>query len=207
MKDLEFIQRCIRSDGAAWDEFLRKYSRLIYNYIRSVLNIRGYAFRQHIVEDVFQEIIFSLIKDNFAKLRSFKGKNRCSFASWLRQVTVNYTIDHLRKPKAKLYSIDQANPDGLSFKEIICERGSLPAEALSKKETAASLIDCIQQLPAEDKYLLELNLNQGLSLNEIKEHLGVSRGALDMRRSRIIQRLKDCFVGKGFAFEMNLSEL
>jgi len=204
MKDIEFIQRCIRSDGLAWDEFLKKYSRLIYNYIYSVLNIHGCVSRQHNVEDIFQEIIFSLIKDNFAKLKSFKGKNRCSFASWLRQVTINFTIDHLRKPKAEMGSIDEINPEGVSFKEIISDRGSLPAEALSKKETASSLAECIEQLAVEDKYLLELNLNQGLSLDEIKKHLGISRGALDMRRSRIIQRLKDCFTGKGFAFEMNL---
>jgi RNA polymerase sigma-70 factor, ECF subfamily len=204
MNDFEFIQRCIRSDGLAWDEFLKKYSRLIYNYIHSVLKIHSSLSRQHNAEDIFQEIIFSLIKDNFAKLKSFKGMNRCSLASWLRQVTINFTIDHLRKPRADLYSLDEVNTEGVSFSEMIPDRKAFPADILSKKETAASLVDCVGQLAAEDKYLLELNLNQGLSLDEIKEHLGISRGALDMRRSRIIQRLKDCFTGKGFAFEMNL---
>jgi len=204
MNDFEFIQRCIRSDDLAWDEFLKKYSRLIYNYIRSVLNIHGSVSGQHSVEDIFQEIIFSLIKDNFAKLKSFKGINQCSFASWLRQVTINSTIDHLRKPRANVYSLDDVNTQGGSFNEIVPDRKALPPDTLISKEKAGALGDCIRQLGVEDKYLLELNLHWGLSLDEIKEHLNISRGALDMRKNRLIQRLKDCFIGKGFAFEMNL---
>ena len=96
MDDLEFIQQCASGDKKAWDEFVDKYSRLIYNYIYSVLKTKGLTLAQENIEELFQEIFFSLIKDDFKKLKSFKGLNGCSFASWLRQVTVNFSIDYIR---------------------------------------------------------------------------------------------------------------
>ena len=58
---------------------------------------------------------------------------------------------------------------------------------------------CIRDsLNTDDKLLLEFNLNQGVRLEDLKDLLGLSRGAIDMRRSRIIEKLRDCFKEKGF---------
>ena len=38
-------------------------------------------------------------------------------------------------------------------------------------------------------------------LEVLKEHFRVSRGAIDMRKSRIIDRLRECFKHKGFALD------
>jgi DNA-directed RNA polymerase specialized sigma24 family protein len=46
-----------------------------------------------------------------------------------------------------------------------------------------------------------LLINRGLKPEELKEHLRLSRGAIDMRKSRIIERLRDCFRSKGFALD------
>ena len=35
-------------------------------------------------------------------------------------------------------------------------------------------------------------------LEELKKHFKLSRPAIDMRKSRLIERLRDCFRGKGF---------
>jgi RNA polymerase sigma-70 factor (ECF subfamily) len=198
MEDLEFVQRCIKGNKQAWDEFLNKYSRLIYSYIYKVINIKGYTLTQANIEDLFQEIIFSLIADNFKKLRSFRGINGCSLASWLRQVAINFTIDYLRKFKTPLVSLDAESEDQFSLKETIADNAQIQSEEVLDREKLSSLTDCIKRLDTDDRYFLELNINRGLSLEELKDFLGVSRGAIDMRKSRIIQRLRDCFKDKGF---------
>ena len=81
MKEREFIRSCLRHDKAAWDEFVDRYSRLIFNYIYGVFRIKGVNFTPDTVEELFQEIFLSLLKDNFKKLRQFKGKNKASLAS------------------------------------------------------------------------------------------------------------------------------
>jgi RNA polymerase sigma factor (sigma-70 family) len=198
MGDLEFVQRCVKPDKLAWDEFLNKYSRLIYSYIYKVINIKGYSLTQVHIEDLFQEIIFSLVKDNFRKLKSFKALNGCTLASWLRQVTINFTIDSLRKLKTPALSLDQEDADGFSLKGIIADPTKTASAAAVEKENLASLADCIQKLDLDDKYFMELHLNIGITLEELKDIFKLSRGAVDMRKARIIQRLKECFKGKGF---------
>ena len=200
MTDLEFVQSCVKGDKLAWDEFINKYSRLIYNYIHSVLKIKGSLLSQQNIEDLFQEIILSLIQDNFKKLKSFKAKNGCSLASWLRQVVVNYTIDYIRKLKPTV-SIDEENEEDVSLKEVLADTSAPVTDKLAKDERLAHLKDCIKKLETGDKYFLELYLARGLGLEELKRIFRVTRGAIDMRKARLIERLRECFKSKGFLLD------
>lgn len=201
MDDLEFVQRCVNGYKQSWDEFIERYSRLVYNYIHSILALKGTnQFNPDTVNDIFQEIFVSLVKDNFKKLRSFKAKNGCSLASWLRLITVNSTIDHIRRSKLTV-SLDQENEENLSLKEIITDDSLSAKDMLTAEEKMASLKDCIGKLDIDEQYFLELHINQNLALEDIKDMLGISRGAADMRKSRIIDKLKRCFKSKGFMLD------
>jgi RNA polymerase sigma factor (sigma-70 family) len=200
MSDLEFVQKFVNGDKQAQDEFLKAYTRLIYNYIHSVLKTRGFEFTQDHINDIFQEIFCSLIKENYYKLRSYKARNGCSLASWLRQVTINFTIDYLRRMKPQV-SIDEEMDDEASLKETLADGSASINEVLNDKEKLIHLKDCIGQLNSDDKFFLELNINQGLRLDKLKELLNISRQALDMRKSRILIRLKECFKSKGFLLD------
>ena len=198
MDDLDFAQRCIKADKIAWEEFLQKYSRLIYSYINSIIRIKGRAFEPSVVEEIFHEIIASLIQNNFKKLKTYQGKNKASLASWLRQVTINFSLDYLRKNKYHLVSIDEPMENELTLSEVIPYRSLSAGEELLKKEKAETLVDCIQKLDLDDKLFLELNVRMGLSLEVLKNFFRVPRGVIDMRRKRIIERLRECFKIKGF---------
>ncbi|MDD4939218.1 MAG: sigma-70 family RNA polymerase sigma factor [Candidatus Omnitrophica bacterium] len=196
MNDLEFVRRCVSGDKQAWEEFVERYSSLIYNYIHGVLRIKGHSYTQEHVKDLFQEIFLSLSKDNFRKLKTFKAKNGCSLASWLRQVTVNFTIDYTRKFRPAL-SIDQENEDGFSLADVLPCDAPLPGDSLRQEEILKHLTDCIGKLDTDDKYFLELSLNRGFEPEKLVRHLRISRGAVDMRKCRIVQRLRECFEKKG----------
>lgn len=200
MDDLEFIQRCVKRDKPAWCEFVTKYSRLIYNYIHSVLKVKGSILTQENINDLFQEIFLALVKDNFKKLRGFKAKNGCSLASWLRQVTINYTIDYLRRAKPVI-SLDEENDDELNLKDRLADDAIPVTDALANEERLIQLKDCIEKLDTEDKYFIELHINQGLSLEELKGIFRISRGAIDMRKVRLVDRLRECFRSKGFELD------
>lgn len=198
MDDLEFVRRCVKRDRSSWEEFLKRYSRLIYNYIYSVLRTKGtYQFNPNDVNDLFQEIFVSLTKDDFKKLKSFKAINGCSLASWLRQVTINFTIDYLRKVKPTI-SLDEEIDEDFSLKDILVDDAPFIKDTLTQQEKLVNLKDCIEKLDSHDKYFLELHINQGLKLEELKEILKLSRGAVDMQKARIIARLRECFKSKGF---------
>lgn len=200
MNDLEFVQRCIQRDSRAWEEFIDKYSRLIYNYIYCVLKQKNSSLAtEDTTNDIFQELFLSLTKDNFKKLKSFEAKNKCSLASWLRQVTINYSIDYVRKIKSEL-SLDQEAADDVFLRDTLIDNTDSALTNLTLQEKLGYLEECIDTLDTDEKYFLELHVNKEVSLEILKHIFKISRGAIDMRKSRIIDRLRNCFRTKGFVF-------
>ncbi|MFA6358096.1 MAG: RNA polymerase sigma factor [Candidatus Omnitrophota bacterium] len=197
MDDLKFVQGCLKGNKESWSEFLSRYSRLIYNYIYSTLAVKGNNIPNEQIEDIFQEIFHALIKDNYKKLSTYKAKNGCSLASWLRQVTINFTIDYLRRLKP-VVSIDAQDEEGFSLADTLADFSPNAAEFLKDQTKRETLRECIGLLESDEQYFLELMLNQGLALEEIKDFLKISRGAVDMRRRRVLEKLQDCFKKKGF---------
>ena len=118
-------------------------------------------------------------------------------ASWLRQVTINFTIDYLRKLKP-IVSLDTEDEDGFTLKDTLKDFSVGAIEFLNDQDKRKALKECISQLESGEQYFLELFLNQELTLDEIKDHLKINRGAADMRKGRILQNLQDCFKKKGF---------
>jgi RNA polymerase sigma factor (sigma-70 family) len=149
------------------------------------------------INDIFQDLFILLRRDDFRKLKSYKAKNGCSLASWLRTVVVNFTIDHLRKIK-RTVSIDAEDELELSLKDILADDSAIASEMLIEQEKFAVLKDCIELLDGDSKLFVNLSINRGVSPDELSEIFKVSRGAIDMRKLRIIDKLKECFKNKGF---------
>jgi len=202
MDDLEFVQRCIKGDKASWDDFVERYSRLIYNYIYAILRSKGLESELYdCIQDAYQDVFLSLLKDGCRKLRNYDARNGCSLASWLRIITINHTIDFLKKEK-KLISLDSEPGEELSLKDsLVTQPYSGRHDLMESEEKSLDLKECIERLDQEDKYFLELHLNQDISLEKVKDILRINRGAADMRKSRIVERLKDCFKSKGFTLD------
>lgn len=196
MDDLDFIQSCTNGDKHSWDEFLSRYSRLIYCYILFVLKKGAPANADASAGDIFNGIICLLIEDDYRKLKSFKAKNGSSFATWLRVVTIHFTIDYLRKQRPSV-SLDQEDEDGLSLQDIIADHQEPAIDTAHKQDMLRRLEECLELLDDEEEYFLELHINQGVKLNLLKEYFHLSRGAVDMQKSRIIHKLRDCFKKKG----------
>ncbi|MFH1198585.1 MAG: sigma-70 family RNA polymerase sigma factor [Candidatus Omnitrophota bacterium] len=200
MDDLEFVQQCAKGDKQAWDDFVDRYSKLIYSYIHSVLKLQGFLATEQNVNDIFQEVFLLLTQDNFRKLKTFQARNGSSLASWLRQVVINCSLTFLRRYKP-VVSLDEDNDEGSSFQDLLFDASPAVRDVLSNKERLGQLAECVEKLEPGDKYLLELHINQGLELGQVQNHLKVSRGALDMRKKRIVERLRECFKTKNFMLD------
>lgn len=198
MDDLEFARNCIKGDKYCRNEFVDKYSHLIYNYIGCVLQQKNpHLATFENINDIFQEIFLSLFKDGFNKLKTFKAKNGCSLASWLRQVSVNHTLDYVRKFRS-VVSLDEEDENMLSLKDVIADSSPSVKANFNNEERLSQLDECVQRLDTDEKYFVEFHIHRGLSLEVMKTVLGASRGAVDMRKKRIVEKLKECFKRKGF---------
>jgi DNA-directed RNA polymerase specialized sigma24 family protein len=103
-----------------------------------------------------------------------------------------------------MFSIDVEIEPGLSLKDVLKDLSDDAFEFLSNQDKRKTLQECVHLLEADEQYFIELFLNQGLSLEQIREYFKINRGAVDMRKSRIFQKLQDCFKNKGF-FKLDFS--
>ena len=191
MDDLEFIRRIIYRDKKAWSEFIDRYSRLIYSFIFRTSKLKGMILRTGEADDLCHEIFLRLADNDFEKLKTYKAKNGCKFATWLRQVTVNYVISYLRKTK-QLRSLDEETSDGVSLHELLPSDLRSIHEDLTENELFVELKDCIGRLDADDVKLIELIYYQDATIKELEKIFRLERPVLDMRKSRATSKLRQC---------------
>jgi RNA polymerase sigma factor (sigma-70 family) len=199
LHERKFILRCIEGDKPAWDEFVLRFRRLVYKYIYTILRAKGLSECDgYYPEDIFQDFFVFLSRDSYKKLASYKGRNGCSLASWLRQVVINFTIDYIRQQRMPA---DQQLMDNWQRAQLLSEAGFRPVNKLIDEEKMEHLAKCIERLGLHEKYFLQLHINQGVSLKDIRLTLRVTRRVVDMRKARIIHKLRRCFKDKGFDIE------
>ena len=194
---MEFIRRFIAGDTHIRQEFHAKYSRLIYNYIYHILKIKGKEVSPDEVDELYQSFFAFILEDDCRRLKTFKGKNGCKFASWLRQVVINFTRDYLRSKK-EVVSLDEKVDDEPSLMDTLQDKSAVPGEFVLRQELLDALEECFDKLTSQEKYFLELNFYQKVQLEVLKDLWKISRAAIDMRKQRILNKLKECFATKGF---------
>ncbi|MCM8789780.1 MAG: hypothetical protein NC916_02000, partial [Candidatus Omnitrophica bacterium] len=91
--------------------------------------------------------------------------------------------------------------EDFSLKDILADDCLSADEETVFNEKLSLLKKCIAELDSSAKYFIELNFNRRLKLEKIRKHLKLSRGAVDMYKYRIINKLRECFRRKGFALE------
>lgn len=194
----KLIAECLIGDRLAWDVFIDKYTRLVYKYIRHTFSVKSFPLsHEDSAQELFQDIFLSLMKDNCRKLRSFTGVKGCKFATWLRTVVINATLDYMRKNRV-LVSLDLENEENQPLRDILPDVSPDAVQWFSKKEHAAQLQQCIENLELEEKFFLELHIEHGWNAQRMMEYLNLSRSAVDVRKSRIVSKLRECFKKKGF---------
>jgi RNA polymerase sigma factor (sigma-70 family) len=104
------IAGCLRGEKASWDSFVQQYSSLVYHTVRKTLTLHHTDQREDVVDDLYQELFVSLLRDDCKKLRQFRGDRGCTMASWLRVVASRLTIDHLRQQRPKDVEATDAIP-------------------------------------------------------------------------------------------------
>ncbi len=82
-------------DAAAWEEFVRRFHRLIATVALRVARRWG-DFSPQAVDDLIQETYLKLCAGNFRILRSFKSQHPDAFYGYLKVVTANLVHDHCK---------------------------------------------------------------------------------------------------------------
>jgi RNA polymerase sigma factor (sigma-70 family) len=170
LNDQHFINLVIGGDTHSFAVLVDRYKNMVFTLCLKML--QSHEESEEAAQDTFLKVYKSLEK--------FKSESK--FSTWLYKVTYNTCLDRLKSKKRNLL---QTSVDDFEEKDVISFTNVL--DAIESRERKQMIQKCLDQLPAEDRFLLTLYYFQENSLKEISKIMGINENNLKIRlyRSRI----------------------
>ena len=164
----DIIDRTYEGDVQAFSQLVRRYRDMAFGYALTIVD------REQTAEDAVQEAM-ALAYINLDRLREPRA-----FAAWLRGIVRNQCYRALRSERA-------TEP----WESIEVDH---PAQVFDKNSIWDQVMEAIQTLEPDQREMVYLHYECGLSQSEIATQLNLTVGAVNMRlhaaRSRLKRRLK-----------------
>ena len=159
-QDLELTSRSQAGDPEAFGELVSKYSTKIFTMVNCIVGNENDAW------DLAQEGFLKA----WRSIHRFEA--RSSFYTWLYSITMNLTIESLRrKGRRQEVELDDAMPSFLPGPRVSCERAEI------REQVNAALA----QLSPEHRAVVVLKELEDMQYHEIAEVLNVSMGTVMSR--------------------------
>jgi RNA polymerase sigma-70 factor (ECF subfamily) len=169
--EAQLVQQCLRGDGAAWEELVRRHSRRIFNLCYRFTNQRQEA------EDLSQEVFMRVYK-TLGSYRDIYG----AFGTWVTSVTRNLLIDHYRRTRRD--RLTDSMEDVTTQVESKESSGMRPDHSAAVTELGAHLQIALAKLSPDLREAVILRDLEGLDYSEIRQVLEVPEGTVKSRINR-----------------------
>ncbi|MCX8160959.1 MAG: sigma-70 family RNA polymerase sigma factor [Candidatus Saccharicenans sp.] len=154
-EDKDLVRRSLRGDRQAFELLVTKYQQPLFNYFGRLVQERELS------QDFTQEVFLRA----YAALHTYKEKYQ--FSTWLFRIASNLLIDHWRKKKLSLVSID-AEVDSEDHRPLQLPDYEPPvSEAYEKRELMEKIELAISRLPEALRELFVLRHMNDFSYEEI----------------------------------------
>jgi RNA polymerase sigma-70 factor (ECF subfamily) len=170
MTDPHLVARAQEGDLPAFEELVRKYQREIYNLACRLVQDPEEA------KDMAQQTFMQA----YIHIREFRGQSQ--FRTWLFRIAINQCYNFF-KTKKKF-------GDPVDSQELVIVAEDNPQEGLMAAEDRSRLYAALERLPAKQRAVLTLKLEQGLSYQEISKELGGTAGAARVNFCQAVKTLK-----------------
>jgi RNA polymerase sigma factor (sigma-70 family) len=143
-----------------------------------------------VVEDLVQDVFVALLAGHCRRLRMFKGRNGCPLKAWVRVIAMRTTVSQMRKWKHHAALPGEEHSSG-SIKVVDeTNRPDDLYEASLKNKRASMIVELVNSLSEQDRALFNMIYVDEVSVPEITARLDIQRGALYMRKNRVIDSLR-----------------
>lgn len=138
-------------------------------------------------QETSKDLAHDILVKIFLNLSKFKGTS--AFSLWVHSITYNHCMDYLKKRKRlKFEDYDTQTYEQVSIDEIELENKVLAELKLSQLEAL------LKELKEEEKIILFMRYQDGMSVKQIAGTLSMGESAVKMRlkrsRDRLAQLLK-----------------
>ena len=174
--DEQLMLQYAKGDAAAFEQLYAKHKGGLFRYCLRQLKNEARA------EECFQEIWMKIINSRV------NYQPKALFTTYLYRVAQNHIIDTFRKDK-KLKNETELEEEYHSGEALDCQQDI--GAKMVKQNTYETLRKNIEALPLEQKTALLLQLDAGLSLEEIAHVLNCGRETVKSRLRYATNKLKE----------------
>jgi RNA polymerase sigma-70 factor (ECF subfamily) len=180
-EDRELVQRIRAGDEDAYRELFRRYAPNALALARRV--VRQPFLADEIVQEVF-----------LAVWRSPEGYDeaRGSVRSWLMGMVHHRAVDAVRREEAQRRRVEDLSSADAEPQEDLAER---VAEAVDLPQERRAVRAALDELPEEQRTVIELMYFQGMSQSTIASELAVPLGTVKSRTLLAMRRMRAALAG------------
>jgi len=179
--DRQLLDRCLRHEPGAWNDFVDRYMGLIYHVIHHVSHARSLSLSGDDVEDLAAETFLGIVDDDYRVLRQFRGKS--ALPTYLTVVARRICVKEVvkRHREAELGHVtasravvgdDHANDD---------------AEPVASAEEVERML---KDLPDREAEVVRLYHLQYLNYRQIGKQLGIPENSVGPILAKARKRLR-----------------
>ena len=180
--DRKLLKQCLSHTPGAWQDFVDRFIGLIVHVINHTAHARSVVIRPADVDDLCSDVFLTLLKNDFAVLRHFRGES--SLATYLtvvaRRVVVREIARRRRSEALGHVSARQATVDAVR------SNGS----EIERIEAADDVKFMLSGLPSHEADVIRQFHLEGKSYREISGSLGIPENTIGPTLSRARDRLR-----------------
>ena len=170
----ELVKKSQLGDKIAFEELVKRHQELVFSLSFKLTGNRELA------NDVAQEAFIRAWK----AIGKFRGDS--TFGTWIYRITVN-TAWTLRKKAKKHYSLNIEDTQ----EPVVVDEKKDPELVAINSDLSLVLRKALNQIPLEQRIIVELKNIEGRSHKEIADYLDISVTAAKVRLHRAHQKLRN----------------
>ena len=170
----ELVKKSQLGDKSAFEELVKRHQELVFSLSFKLTGNRELA------NDVAQEAFIRAWK----AIGKFRGDS--TFGTWIYGITVNTTWT-LRKKAKKHYSLNIEDTQ----EPVVVDEKKDPELVAINSDLSLVLRKALNQIPLEQRIIVELKNIEGRSHKEIADYLDISVTAAKVRLHRAHQKLRN----------------
>ncbi|MFO0867487.1 MAG: sigma-70 family RNA polymerase sigma factor [Pirellulales bacterium] len=179
--DRLLLDRCLAREPRAWREFVDRFLGLVVHVINHTCQARSVRLAPADVEDVISEVFLTIVNENFAVLRRFRGE--ACLSAYLTVIARRVVVRELLKRK-----VTATLTDFLDDPARALDRAQPPEERMTNRDEVVRMLgrldgaeaDVVRMYHLEGKSYREISAQMGMPENSIGPTL--SRARAKMRR-------------------------
>ena len=177
--DRNLLERCLAGKPRAWEDFVDRFMGLVVHVINHSAQSRSVRLMAEDREDLISEVFLTIVNDDFAVLRQFRGMS--SLATYLTVISRRVAVHQLLKRKAST-----PLTGGLEG-SLEDSNGQSVEKRLSNHEEISRLLEELEGSEAEIVRLYHL---EGKSYQEISTATGIPENSIGPTLSRARDKMR-----------------